>query len=174
MDDPRIRNARAALEQLLELREGENFLVVSDDATAAVASAFADAGSDIGARVLTWRVPEAARPLAARSRASWRAAASCTRRFRGEAAEAVSAVGLPRGAGHELGEGLGILDGEVGEHLAVDLDLGGLQVGHQTRVGGAVLASGGGLLSPIMGAVVHNVGSVLVVISSASIAFASE
>ena len=64
MDDPRIRNARAALEQLLELREGENFLVVSDDATAAVASAFADAGSDIGARVLTWRVPEAARPLA--------------------------------------------------------------------------------------------------------------
>jgi Cd2+/Zn2+-exporting ATPase len=38
----------------------------------------------------------------------------------------------------------------------------------------AVLASGGGLLSPIMGAVVHNVGSVLVVISSASIAFASE
>ncbi len=38
----------------------------------------------------------------------------------------------------------------------------------------AVLASGGGLLSPIMGAVVHNVGSVIVVISSASIAFASE
>lgn len=38
----------------------------------------------------------------------------------------------------------------------------------------AVLASGAGFLSPIMGAVVHNVGSVLVVISSASIAFASE
>jgi Cd2+/Zn2+-exporting ATPase len=38
----------------------------------------------------------------------------------------------------------------------------------------AVLASGGGLLSPIMGAVVHNVGSVIVVISSASIAFAPE
>lgn len=38
----------------------------------------------------------------------------------------------------------------------------------------AVLASGGGLLSPIMGAIVHNVGSVIVVISSASIAFASE
>ena len=38
----------------------------------------------------------------------------------------------------------------------------------------AVLASGGGLLSPIMGAVVHNVGSIIVVISSASIAFASE
>jgi len=38
----------------------------------------------------------------------------------------------------------------------------------------AVLASGGGLLSPIMGAIVHNVGSVIVVISSASIAFVSE
>ena len=38
----------------------------------------------------------------------------------------------------------------------------------------AVLASGGGLLSPIMGAIVHNVGSVIVVVSSASIAFASE
>jgi Cd2+/Zn2+-exporting ATPase len=33
----------------------------------------------------------------------------------------------------------------------------------------AVLASGGGLLTPIMGAVVHNIGSVLVVLSSASI-----
>jgi Cd2+/Zn2+-exporting ATPase len=37
----------------------------------------------------------------------------------------------------------------------------------------AVLASGGGL-SPIMGAIFHNVGSVMVVISSASIVFASE
>jgi len=38
----------------------------------------------------------------------------------------------------------------------------------------AVLASGGGMLTPIMGALVHNIGSVLVVLSSASIAFASE
>jgi Cd2+/Zn2+-exporting ATPase len=38
----------------------------------------------------------------------------------------------------------------------------------------AVLASGGGYLSPIMGAVVHNVGSVLVVVSSASMAFVKE
>jgi Cd2+/Zn2+-exporting ATPase len=38
----------------------------------------------------------------------------------------------------------------------------------------AVLASGGGMLTPIMGALVHNIGSVLVVFSSASIAFASE
>jgi len=35
----------------------------------------------------------------------------------------------------------------------------------------AVLASGGGFLTPIMGAVVHNTGSVLVVLSSASIGF---
>lgn len=38
----------------------------------------------------------------------------------------------------------------------------------------AVLAGGSGLLSPIMGAVVHNIGSVLVVLSSASIAFAGD
>jgi Cd2+/Zn2+-exporting ATPase len=38
----------------------------------------------------------------------------------------------------------------------------------------AVLAGGGGYLSPIAGAVVHNIGSVLVVLSSASIAFSSE
>jgi Cd2+/Zn2+-exporting ATPase len=38
----------------------------------------------------------------------------------------------------------------------------------------AVLASGGGYLTPIMGAVVHNIGSVLVVVSSASLAFTSE
>jgi Cd2+/Zn2+-exporting ATPase len=38
----------------------------------------------------------------------------------------------------------------------------------------AVLASGGGFLTPIMGALVHNIGSVFVVLSSASIGFASE
>jgi Cd2+/Zn2+-exporting ATPase len=36
------------------------------------------------------------------------------------------------------------------------------------------LASGGGILSPIMGALVHNIGSVLVVLSSASISFSAE
>jgi Cd2+/Zn2+-exporting ATPase len=35
----------------------------------------------------------------------------------------------------------------------------------------AVLASGGGYLSPVMGALVHNIGSVLVVLASASLAF---
>ena len=38
----------------------------------------------------------------------------------------------------------------------------------------AVLAGGWGLLSPIMGAVVHNIGSVLVVLSSARLAFIAE
>jgi Cd2+/Zn2+-exporting ATPase len=38
----------------------------------------------------------------------------------------------------------------------------------------AVIASGSGFLTPIMGAVVHNVGSIIVVISSASIGFATD
>lgn len=38
----------------------------------------------------------------------------------------------------------------------------------------AVVASGAGYLTPIMGAVVHNVGSVLVVLSSASLVFATD
>jgi len=38
----------------------------------------------------------------------------------------------------------------------------------------AVLAGGSGLLTPVMGAVVHNVGSVIVVLSSASIAFSQK
>jgi Cd2+/Zn2+-exporting ATPase len=38
----------------------------------------------------------------------------------------------------------------------------------------AVVASAGGLLTPIMGALVHNIGSVLVVLCSASIAFARD
>ena len=38
----------------------------------------------------------------------------------------------------------------------------------------AVLASGSGFLTPIMGAVVHNIGSIIVVISSASIGFVTD
>lgn len=38
----------------------------------------------------------------------------------------------------------------------------------------AVVVSGMGVITPIMGAIVHNVGSILVVLSSASIGFASE
>ncbi len=38
----------------------------------------------------------------------------------------------------------------------------------------AVMASGSGFLSPVTGAVTHNIGSILVVLSSVSISFASE
>ena len=38
----------------------------------------------------------------------------------------------------------------------------------------AVLAAGSGHLSPVMGAIVHNIGSVLVVASSASLALSKE
>ena len=38
----------------------------------------------------------------------------------------------------------------------------------------SVLAGGSGLLSPVMGALVHNIGSVIVVLSSASIAFVDD
>jgi Cd2+/Zn2+-exporting ATPase len=38
----------------------------------------------------------------------------------------------------------------------------------------AVIAGGTGVISPILGAIVHNVGSVIVVFSSASIAFAGD
>jgi len=38
----------------------------------------------------------------------------------------------------------------------------------------AVIAGGWGLFNPVMGAVVHNIGSVMVVLSSASLAFTSE
>lgn len=38
----------------------------------------------------------------------------------------------------------------------------------------AVVASGAGFLTPIVGAIVHNVGSILVVLSSASLVFASD
>ncbi len=38
----------------------------------------------------------------------------------------------------------------------------------------AVIASGGGILSPVMGAVVHNIGSVLVVLSSASLSLVKD
>lgn len=63
MDEQAIGNARAALEQVLELRAGENFLVVGDEATAEVAEAFATAASQLRATVLTYRLRESERPL---------------------------------------------------------------------------------------------------------------
>src|SRR5207253_478591 len=53
-----------------------------------------------------------------------------------------SGEGLP-GCGHECAEGVGIGDGQIGQHLAVDLDLGRPQPGHEPGVGHLVLAAGG-------------------------------
>lgn len=63
MDDVRTRNARAALEQLLALRAGENFLIVTDTATESVAQAFLEAACQIGAQVSSFHIDEASRPL---------------------------------------------------------------------------------------------------------------
>ncbi len=50
MEERLIRNAKAALSQVLELREGETFLVVTDDATTIVGEAFRTAAESLGAR----------------------------------------------------------------------------------------------------------------------------
>lgn len=63
MDERLIRNAKAALTQILELREGENFLVVTDDATLPVGEAFRAAAESLGARPSWYVLREAERPL---------------------------------------------------------------------------------------------------------------
>jgi aminopeptidase len=63
MDERLVRNARAALEQVLELRQGENALVVTDDATMAVGEAFRTAAEAIGAKPTWYVLPADARPL---------------------------------------------------------------------------------------------------------------
>src|SRR4051794_37735063 len=47
------------------------------------------------------------------------------------------------GAFRKTSEGLGVADGDVGEHLAVELDLGELQTVHELAVGEALLARRG-------------------------------
>src|SRR3954463_14018548 len=47
------------------------------------------------------------------------------------------------GASGKTSEGLGVADGDVGEHLAVELDLGQAQPVHQLAVAHALLAGGG-------------------------------
>src|SRR6478609_7064224 len=49
---------------------------------------------------------------------------------------------LPGGLG-KTSEGLGVADGDVGQHLAVELDLGQAQSVHQLAVAHALLAGGG-------------------------------
>src|SRR5450755_315438 len=47
------------------------------------------------------------------------------------------------GALGETSEGVGVVDGHVGQNLAIELNLGDLQSVHELRVGHAVLARGG-------------------------------
>src|SRR3979409_2479245 len=47
------------------------------------------------------------------------------------------------GASGKASERLGVADGDVGQHLAVELDLGQLQAVHQLAVAHALLAGGG-------------------------------
>src|SRR2546423_12461132 len=51
------------------------------------------------------------------------------------------------GASGKTSEGLGIADGDVGQHLAVELDLGHAQAVHELAVAHALLA-GGGIAAP--------------------------
>ncbi len=63
MEERLIRNAKAALSQVLELREGETFLVVTDDATTIVGEAFRTAAESLGARPSWYVLREGDRPL---------------------------------------------------------------------------------------------------------------
>lgn len=63
MEERLIRNAKAALTQVLELREGENFLVVTDEATTSVGMAFRTAAESLGARPAWYVLDEKDRPL---------------------------------------------------------------------------------------------------------------
>ncbi len=63
MDERLVRNAKAALSQLLELREGENFLVVTDEATLQVGEAFRTAAEAFGTRPARYVLREDQRPL---------------------------------------------------------------------------------------------------------------
>jgi len=64
MEERLVHNAKTALEQVLELREGENFLVVTDAATTTVGEAFRTAAESLGARPSWYVLREDQRPLA--------------------------------------------------------------------------------------------------------------
>lgn len=63
MDERLLQNALAALKQVLELREGENALVVTDRKTLLVGEAFRTAAENLGARTAWYVLPEDQRPL---------------------------------------------------------------------------------------------------------------
>jgi aminopeptidase len=58
-----LEGAKNALKAVLALNEGESLLIVTDEDKSEVASAFARAGSELGAQVRTVTLPEALRPL---------------------------------------------------------------------------------------------------------------
>ncbi len=59
-----VANAERALRQVLDLHKSEKVLIVTDKATRDVASAWCKAATKLGAEVVTWVIPEQARPLA--------------------------------------------------------------------------------------------------------------
>ena len=63
MEKGMVRNARLALSQVLEVRDGENFLVVTDSLTSTVADAFFAAAESLGARPIRYMLKESDRPL---------------------------------------------------------------------------------------------------------------
>ncbi|MBM4394885.1 MAG: universal stress protein [Deltaproteobacteria bacterium] len=64
MDDVLKRNALSALQQILDLRRDESFLIVTDQATMDVGVTFRAAAEEIGARPAFYVLPEVSRPLA--------------------------------------------------------------------------------------------------------------
>jgi len=63
LDATLVDNASRALTQLLDIRAGENFLIVTDEATQVVAQAFEQAARQAGAQVIIYRMNERVRPL---------------------------------------------------------------------------------------------------------------
>jgi len=64
MEERVLHGALSALKQVLELRDGENALVVTDRATLPVGEAFRAAAESLGARTAWFVLPEEQRPLA--------------------------------------------------------------------------------------------------------------
>lgn len=62
-DETLVANASRALSQLLDVRAGENVLVVTDEATLRVAEAFEEGARRAGAKPQVYVLPEGSRPL---------------------------------------------------------------------------------------------------------------
>ncbi len=62
-DETLVANASRALSQLLDVRAGENLLVVTDEATRGVAEAFEEGARRAGAKPEVYVLPERSRPL---------------------------------------------------------------------------------------------------------------